>query len=374
MPKFECRYAGQCSGCPWIDQSYQDQKNVKLEHFRKHWSEQGPATSLPEIKWVETDLVDFRDRTDMTFSSEDGLRYGLYGTDRQSIQDIEECVIQSPALKELFSKFRKTAFPVPFGSFRLRVGPQGQRGVWLDFPNISVKGLLDEQNSLRKLMSLAHVEIGQRKKVLVEVEGQLKLHDPIQKPWFQTYLGKEEQPQDLYCSIADFTQPSMKSNQLLIREVMQKVRATGTDEAMEVGAGIGNLTLPLAYELQQVQAYELERSACASLEKNIEVSGLKEKVQVFRGDILRSFSEGQRLPKLMVVDPPRSGFTKFFERLLETKNKAPFEHLIYVSCFAESFCRDAKLLSKFFDLNSLSILDQFPHSPHYEMVASFSSS
>lgn len=371
MSKVECHYENICSGCPHIAQPYDWQKQNKLRHLRNVWDDGGPQSPLPQIQWLKTDLSGFRDRTDMTFQCESGRRFGLYDLDRKKIVDLDNCVIQSPELDSLFREFRNIRFPVKFGSFRLRVGPQGQRGIWLDFPNIAVKELLDERETLLRLMSLGHVEIGQRKKVLIQKEEKLKLADPNPLPWFETYLGRQAKPQNLFCSIADFTQPSMKSNRLLISEVMQLVRATGAESAIEVGAGIGNFTLPMATELNHVQAFELERSACQSLQRNLQESGLDAKVTVVQGDVFRSFDQGTEMPELMLVDPPRSGFARFFEKLLQNSTVAPFQYLVYVSCYAESFAKDAKLLSKFFDLKKMTVLDQFPHTPHFELIALF---
>jgi 23S rRNA (uracil1939-C5)-methyltransferase len=58
------------------------------------------------------------------------------------------------------------------------------------------------------------------------------------------------------------------------------------------------------------------------------------------------------------------------EKLVE-KSERP-QHFIYISCFAESFAIDAaKLFALGYVMESCAIVDQFPQSRHFEVVASF---
>ena len=74
--------------------------------------------------------------------------------------------------------------------------------------------------------------------------------------------------------------------------------------------------------------------------------------------------------RLLVLDPPRDGCNQLGTlldscRMLET--------VIYISCNLATFARDAGLLlARGFRVGEVQPLDQFPHTPHVELLATFS--
>ncbi len=107
----------------------------------------------------------------------------------------------------------------------------------------------------------------------------------------------------------------------------------------------------------------LRRSAGALLNKIQINSG---NFQVGRKTQETDFSQAD----LVLVDPPRSGLMGFLDPFAALPKKP--EYFLYVSCFAESFSRDAKRLREFgYQLQTIQILDQFPQSLHFELVALF---
>ncbi len=348
-----CSYASVCSGCDWLLKPLTEQRSLKMAHLRSVWRQApdhlGFATAGPGSS---------RDRID--FMIADG-RYGLFDRFKTGLVDLQGCPQLSPALEAFFQDFRGFKFPISRGSVRLRVSPTGKRGVWLDFANIDVKTLLDDGQILRELLaSGAIVEIGQRRKRLVEREGRLKLDDPVLEPWFETYVEGVATP--LYCTIGSFTQPGFRVNRMLIEEVMSLVPMRGGRVA-EFGAGIGNFTLPLAARFAAVDAYEVDTLALEGLE-HVKPANVTIHSGNYQGDkaLGLQFADADCL----LVDPPRSGLMKFIEPV------ATAQKLIYVSCFAESFAADSDRLHDFgFRVEKATIVDQFPQSRHYEIVASF---
>jgi 23S rRNA (uracil1939-C5)-methyltransferase len=330
-----------------------EQRSLKLEHLRLVWRE-APL----EIGYRGDFHGGSRDRIDFMIS--DG-RYGLFDRFKTGIVDLQGCPQLSANLEKWFQEFRSFQFPISRGSVRLRVSPSGLRGAWLDFANIDVKTLLDDGRVLRELLaSGAIVEIGQRRKRLVEREGRLRLDDPVLEPWFETYV--EGVPTPLYCTIGSFTQPGFAVNRMLIEEVMELVPANGT-RAAEFGSGIGNFTLPLAARFSEVDAYEVDTLALEGLSR-VKPNGVTIHSGNYQGDKALALDFSQH--EFMLVDPPRSGLMKFLEPLASARR------LIYVSCFAESFASDSARLHSFgFRVEKATIVDQFPQSRHYEIVASF---
>lgn len=359
MPEvfLNCSYASICSGCDWLLKPLAEQRALKTAHLRSVWRK-----APDEIGYRIDGPGASRDRVDFMIERRDGrTRFGLFDRFKTGLVDLQGCPQLSPTLEKWFQDFRSFEFGISRGSVRLRVSPSGVRGAWLDFANVDIKSLLEDGRTLRALLaSGAVVEIGQRRKRLVEREGSLKLADPVLAPWFETYIEGRATP--LYCTIGSFTQPGFAVNRMLIEEVMSLVPSRGA-KAAEFGAGIGNFTLPLAARFDRVDAYEIDTLALEGLDR-IKPSGVTIHSGNYQGEkaLALDFSDVDCL----LVDPPRSGLMKFLEPL------ATARRLIYVSCFAESFAGDSERLHDFgYRVEKATIVDQFPQSKHYEIAASF---
>ena len=363
-----CPYQERCSGCDWLHVPYSEQAKKKCDHLRETWRHSFGEDLPVSLQFHSVAEHGLRDRVDWML--QDGGKpyaFGLYAAGTREILDLNECGQMSAGLQNWMQDFRRLRWPVQKGSVRLRVGPAGQRGVWLDFANLDVKALLSEKKTLSTLMQMAFVEIGQKRKVLVERDGELRLADPSLQPWFQTRLVDSDV--DLLCSIGSFTQPSLKANLQLVESVRHLVGATNCKRVLEFGSGIGNFTIPLAGDGYSVLALELEELSCQALTANLERYKLQEHVQIERGNF---HQESRRWSgqdhDLILVDPPRSGLQGFITALNQQAPNA--RHFIYVSCFPDSFVQDAKRLAEFgWTLSSVQILDQFPQSHHYELIA-----
>lgn len=372
-----CTYSSLCSGCDWLLKPFEVQRELKIENLTKTW-EKAIDQKLPEVQFISIAESGMRDRVDLVFDARTGSpRLGLFDRLHFQIVDLQGCPMMSPELENWFQEFRRVSFPIQRGSLRLRVSPKGLRGVWLDFANIDVKTLLDERETLDQLRSNAIVEIGQRRKRLVEREGQLKLADPVLEPWFETWVEENgsERAIPLYCAIGTFTQPGFQANRVLVREVRRLVKESGAQTAFEFGSGVGNFTLPLASVCEHVQVFEIDALALEGLQWSLAAAGLAEKVELHRGDFQNSKKRTPEFSKaeLVLVDPPRSGLRSFLDSIETIGPEERPKHFIYVSCLAESFVADARrLLDWNYKLKSIAIVDQFPQSRHYELVAHFS--
>ncbi|MCM2282174.1 MAG: RNA methyltransferase [Bdellovibrionaceae bacterium] len=387
LTQLQCVLAGKCSGCSWIDIPYWRQAEQKKSALRSQWllahQHQDPTTcELPPVEFCAIAPGGLRDRADLSIQRTNGRSaLGLFATDAHHIVDMRDCAQMSASLQDLLQAFRAVDIPVERGSVRLRVSPRGEFGVWLDLANVDVKRLLDERNTLDALRAFSAVEIGQRRKTLIEHDGRLKLGEPQLKPWFETYLGDNAVPAEIWTTIGGFTQPGFTANRALIQAARGMWKDLSAGRAAEFGAGSGNFTLPLAADGFEVDAYELDALACEGLRRGLEATdlhgvlntALRERVTIHQGDFQRSQKQA-RLEglRLLFVDPPRSGLKEFLNPLIALNPADRPEHIVYVSCFAESFCLDAARLNALgYRATRVMLVDQFPQSPHFEIVSRF---
>ncbi len=362
-PDIDCRYIGRCGGCSWGHLTHVEQLRRKLETVQD---------KFPSATIHYSPKTGVRDRVDLIWQKTDaGMALGLYSVEGNDIVDLESCAMLSPALAAWFTEFRQVAPPIQKGSVRLRVAPDGARGVWLDFANWDVKTLFEERHYLKFLSERAFVEIGQRRKALHWVDGQPKLLDPELKPWFETY-DSAGGAIPLYGPVGGFSQVGFAANRALVEEVTQMAAFSGEKKWLELFSGNGNFAMALGSRGYQVDAVEVEGLAIDGLHRSMaEVSEpWRRNVKVSRLDV---YLKTAQLPDVrecgVLVDPPRAGLRQVLRHM--GSGWLP-RSLIYVSCFAESFLQDAESLSILgYKSERVFGVDQFPFSPHSEWVALF---
>ena len=133
--------------------------------------------------------------------------------------------------------------------------------------------------------------------------------------------------------------------------------------------GVGPFALRLA-ERARVNAADSDADAVAALKKAVAgTSGLKpinpEVRDLFRRPLVANELKGF---DAVVFDPPRQGAQAQAREI--AKSIVPI--VIAVSCNAETFARDARILmDRGYKLAAVTPLDQFRYSPHVEIVARF---
>lgn len=363
MADLNCSKIGVCGGCPWGGLPLADQEKKKLTEVEGLFA---------KASVVYKPVGAVRDKADLVWQNINGqMHLGLYGLNDRNVIDLESCPMMTPALEAFYRKFRQQAPKINKGSVRLRVSPQGEWGVWLDFANEDVKALFEEKSYLRFLSEIAFVEIGQKRKALTWKDGQPKLVDPILKPWFQTYDPKFN-PIPLYGPVGGFSQTGFKANEALVKALEKAVNQVNVRSWVDLFSGNGNFTLALASRGYEVEAVELDPLAVEGLQMSLNQSAHKWKnqVSVKKADLYLKATEAPSFSgKGLVVDPPRAGLRQLLDIM---KAGALPSAIAYVSCHTESFIKDAERLKDFgFTLTSLEGVDQFPHSSHCEWVGLF---
>ncbi|MGJ7904040.1 23S rRNA (uracil(1939)-C(5))-methyltransferase RlmD [Lysobacter sp. 1R34A] len=169
----------------------------------------------------------------------------------------------------------------------------------------------------------------------------------------------------------DFIQVNAGLNGHMIQHAIDLLEPQPQDRVLDLFAGLGNFTLPLARTVREVVGVEGEASLVRRARENAEHNGLAN-AHFHAADLskdLRGESWMREGFDRLLLDPPRSG-ADFVLTQLPLKQ---FERIVYVSCHPASLARDAGYLvrEKGWKLRAAGVMDMFPHTAHVESIAMF---
>ncbi len=150
-----------------------------------------------------------------------------------------------------------------------------------------------------------------------------------------------------------------------IREVMEQA-GPEPGNVLELFAGVGFFSIPLAGAAREVIAIESGRAAARQARENARING-RWQLQVVEGQVDATLKGAELKPDVVVLDPPRAGM-KDVELIARLKPG----RVVYISCNPTTFAREAAALGAAgYRLSRLTLVDQFPNTYHVELVGLF---
>jgi hypothetical protein len=312
---------------------------------------------------------------------------------------VDDCPAGRREVRAWLAEVASDPPPLAVGSLRLRVAVDGTRGLWLDADRAALATITEAGAPLggwvaRRLAGGAVVEFGQRREAaLPGPDGVPRLGVARRRPWGTTFIGGRPWP--LATRLADFSQPSPEGNRALLAAVLAAVASASERRWLEVGAGAGNMTLPLLAAGCSVRAVELDTGALA---ENLEAvrqrgaSGLDAAGRALQAGVgrceprvgsldrasevaswligdARATGEAREPIRAVLADPPRSGLGAFGAALGGLSRTLRPRVIVYVSCWHAALVRDAICLQQQgYRLVEARGVEQFSDSPEVEWV------
>lgn len=160
-----------------------------------------------------------------------------------------------------------------------------------------------------------------------------------------------------------FMQASQEMGAKLASIVCARAACDGL-KTLELHCGSGNLTVALARVAGQLSAVESDQQAVLAAQRNLQARGLCAKVSQADADAVAIGAA-----RVVVLDPPRAGAAGAIENLAKSKAR----RVTMASCDPATLRRDVStLVSAGFRLESVDVLEMFPHTSHVETVVALS--
>ena len=156
-------------------------------------------------------------------------------------------------------------------------------------------------------------------------------------------------------------------NRFMVEALAQRATAdAGGRLALDLYAGVGLFSLPLAAGFERVVAIEGNPAATRDLEDNARTAaGSGGAIDVHTLDAEEFLARTRERPDLILLDPPRAGLSDGVRAQLVAIG-AP--EIRYVSCDPATLARDLKGLCETYDLAEVELFDLFPQSFHLETL------
>jgi len=389
-----CSHVPVCGGCRFQDYDYAEQLRSKhnqvqecLEHLGRIRVPARPVLPAPK-------LFHYRNKMEYSFGRDDaglltlGLhRRGFY--DRPF--DLERCFIATPVSSDIVAFVRDFArregLP-PYdlrrhtGLLRFLAVREGMRtgevmvnivasehhpaferlaaGLQETFPSVASVVL----NLTRRK---AQVAVGEEERVLA---GKATILERLGGLTFEI-------------SSNSFFQTNTEQAEHLLETALEGLALTGSERVLDVYAGTGTFTLPIASRAREAIGIESSDVAVRDAERNAGRNGISnaafwqgEAMEILRdrlglgpGDGQRDSAASREAPGIhaVLVDPPRAGLHPgVASRLIHLG--AP--RVVYISCNPSTLGRDLGILcASRYVLEWVQPVDMFPHTPHIECVA-----
>ena len=353
-----CPYFGRCGGCQYQHLAHPGQVTAKTEILRETLRRLGQVNWEGPIPTHSGPAWNYRNQAQLKVGkSPDGTTaLGFFEAESNRLVSINACPILSPRLNALLAVLHGESWISELTKAR-------EVELLADDRDDKVMLTLAGNWNAEDAETLAH-------KCLAELDGVSTV--ALARDASLQVFGE---PQLTYRvgEIAYRVSPTafFQSARFPLPEVVAAVadEASGAT-AMDLYAGVGLFTLPLAGRFGQVIAVEAHPQAAADLAANARtVPG--NKIRAIHGtasDFLRRCA--QMDPDLVVMDPPRAGVGAETLKLLLALHP---QRLHYVSCSPPTLARDlAFLLKHSYRLDSLELFDFFPQTYHIESLARLS--
>jgi len=332
--KPKCPVFGICGGCHLQFIDYEKQVNMKEEVL---------VDSLARIGGIEVQLSPsltnaqwhYRHRAQFKISRE-----GTIGFFRQSSRDMvlfESCPLMIDPINVLLQRIKENNLASGLKEIHLSIG---------DSAAALLRGGADpERSEAFRDIGLSSIAVND---TLIEGSGTIMFDlNGLQyrvSPWtfFQAHWTLNLKVAEF---IADLVAPLEKK------------------KVLDLYAGAGNFSLPIARYAEEVLLVEENPFAVEDGARNLKLNGLK------NCRFVRSSAEKYRIQKkfdIIILDPPRPGLTsEVVKKVLET----PSDTIVYISCNPSTLARDLKKLKTTYDLQSVQMIDFFPNTFHIEAAA-----
>ncbi len=329
-----CPVFGICGGCHLQFISYDKQVSMKEEIL---------LDSMKRIGGIEASLSealtekDYHYRHRAQFKISPKGEAGFYREGTRDVVAIEECPLM---IQEINLVLRQAKGMKLSGIKEIHVA-YGDTGIAL----VKAKSSLADMEDLMTVAGLSGIAFGNGESIGKDyIRLDLNSLQYTITPW-------------------SFFQAHWNLNKKVVELIVNELQPLDGVRVLDLYAGAGNFSLPLAVHASQVVAVEENPHAAEDGQRNAGLNSIK------NCRFIKSSAEKYKINEkfdIVFLDPPRPGLTS--EVMKKVTDLSP-KKIVYVSCNPATLARDLKKLNEKYNIDSLRMIDFFPNTYHVEALA-----
>jgi len=326
-----CPIADRCGGCPWMGLNDAAQLEAKQAQV---------AELLARVGGLSRDLVRPIVASERTLEYRNRLRLHVErdrigfreGSSRQVV-DVSRCRVAMPELTPLLEAARTHLvchFPL--------------------LTPLQLELYLQDDNRLLLGVSGARAALFRRFAPSLALPLEVRIDERPLDP-----RGTPRLP---------FAQANPFQNRRIIEAVVKALETTPSSHVLDLYAGAGNFSLPLASQVEQVVGIEYSAAAVEEANRRAPKNAQYQSADVVKA--LEAMIRRKERFDRVVLDPPRAGAREACGLLAQLQPR----RVAYVSCDPATLARDLKqLTAQGFRLEGVQPFDLMPQTSHVECLA-----
>ena len=383
-----CPIAKRCGGCEWLAVPYPIQLRRKREAVVGLFSDlldSGASEAAPgDVAIVGMEAPrGYRHKAATPFSPGKGgmIRSGFYERGTHRIVPCAACLAEDPRCRPILNDMARVAERLKIRAYDEDKGRGMLRHAVVRTGWRTEEGLLTvvtNGNTLAHGRELAEAvaEAAPLRLSVVQNINQRRTN-AILRPTSKPLLGPGVMHDSLLgvtfeIGPTSFYQTNPEQTEALYRLAIDGARLEPGQTLLDAYCGIGTIGLCAAKAVDGVSVVGVERveGAVADARRNARANGLGGRARFVCADATAYLADSKHNRTgfdVVVLDPPRAGATEAF---LSACDASGCGRIVYVSCNPVTQRRDLDfLVGRGWLLESLTVVDMFPHTKHAETVA-----
>ena len=360
-----CPYFGRCGGCQYQHISYNAQLRYKADILRETLSRIGHVRWDGPVGTHASPPFGYRNRAQWKIRAVNGgvagtAGIGYFEAGSTRLCAVDECAVLSPRLAETLARLRSLVASNKSFSAIEEIEAFCDAADEKLLLNLSAERL-DESPEV--IASALREALPGAESILVQDRHADKFE--LFGPGYMSYAAGGFEYRVGHLSF-------FQINRFLIDGLIEAVISDSRGRlALDLFAGVGLFTVPLAKRFDRVIGVESNLAAAKDLEANLQSSGGASLAH--RHTTAEAFlSHWHDRPDLIILDPPRAGVEP--ATLTRLKKLAPWR-INYVSCDPATLARDLATLVGDpekpgpYEIRDIYVFDIFPQTYHMEVLA-----
>lgn len=334
-----CAHFKKCGGCHWQQLDYIKQVDAKRKILEEMFHHRFPPTRELLIRVRACPQpYGYRSRARVQLrGTGERASVGFFRPGSHAVEDIENCPLFRNSLNEALSSLRQ---------FKIKVDTDAR-------PQEMDLACSEEEDAWATARTAPPTDEG-----ITTLMGTRRREEVILKRKVGGYIY------DVTATVF------FQANDLMIEELVGLVQILAGEatpgQALDLFAGVGLFSLPLAARFNSVVAVENSPPASRLCSRNAKNAGLNN-IENVCADVAAWLKTYQSSGvDLIVLDPPRTGTGA--EVMKQISRLAP-KNIIYVSCDPQTLIRDLAVITpREYRIRLVEGLDLFPQTYHFETV------